>query len=328
MSILVTGGAGFVGTNLAEQLIEKVPEEQIIVLDALLYPMGERNFPEKVRQHAKFRVVKGSVTDKALLATLIEEGDTIIHMAVETGILDKFIEVQLGGTKGLLDLAVEKKARRVIFQSTCDIYGHNNSDDILETDPPCATHMYSATKLGAEGLMTAYHYTYGLPIVILRPVSIYGPRQYPGWLVARFINLALAGQTMPILGTGDVYRDWIHVADICRGLIAAIDAPVAGEIINLGTGTEQSVIDIARKILALAEKPESLLTFNPERPGDFKRQITHAKKARKLMGWSAQIAFDDGLRQTFEWYRDHADWVSEQMGKDADRLGFRVTEKV
>ena len=327
MSILVTGGAGFVGVNLAEHLIAEFPGERIKVLDALLYPIGESNFPAGILDTAGFEVIKGNVGDTELLESLIEPGDSVIHMAVEMGQPDRFIETQLGGTKNVLDVAVAKGVDRFVFQSTGDVYGHNDSDDITEDAPVCATHLYSATKLGAEALVTAYHYTYDLPVTVLRPVSIYGPRQYPGWLIARFCNLAIQGEQLPVLGSGDAKRDWIHVADNCSALVATLRHPAEGEIFNIGTGREWSVIEIARMILELTDQPTTMIDYLPAREGDFDRQITRASKAREQLGWEAQVPFEDGLEQTLNWYRGNQEWVDIQVGTDAEKLGFRISEK-
>ena len=153
--------------------------------------MGERNLPDTVRRHPHFRLVKGSVTDPGTLDSVVHEGDIVVHMAVEMGKPGLFVETQVGGTKCLLDKCVQRGISHFIYQSTGDVYGPNNSDDITEDAPVRPTHLYAATKLGAEALVLAYHHTSDLPMTVLRPVSIYGPRQYPGWLIARFCNFAI-----------------------------------------------------------------------------------------------------------------------------------------
>jgi dTDP-glucose 4,6-dehydratase len=326
MGFLVTGGAGFVGSALVDLLVERYPRAPITVLDALVYPMAERNISAAALAHPELRVVRGSVNDAELVASLLSEGDVVFHLAVEMGRPGKFIETQLGGTKTLLDVAVARKVGRFVYQSTSDIYGPNDADDITELAPVRPTQLYAATKLGAESLVIAYHHTHGLPVTVVRPVSIYGPRQYPGWLVGRFCNLAIEGAPLTIQGTGEARRDWIHVSDICHALVLASERPVSGEVFNLGTGREWSVLEIASMILRLAGRPADALTFLPAREGDFGRQITRAAKARAMLGWSARVPFEDGLAQTFRWYRDHRDWVRVQLGRDADKLGFRVKE--
>lgn len=327
MAFLVTGGAGFVGVNLVDQLIERYPETPITALDALVYPIAEKNFSERALAHPHFRLVRGSVGDSEAVASLLEEGDTVIHLAVEMGQPGKFIETQLGGTKSVLDAALSRRVHRFVFQSTADVYGANNSDDILEDAPVRATQLYAATKLGAEALVTAYHHTYGLPINVLRPVSIYGRKQYPGWLISRFCCLALRGEPLPITGTGAARRDWIHVDDICRALIAAGESEAEGEVFNLGTGREWSVLEIGRMILELAGRPSSDITFLPPREGDFGRQITRAEKAARLLGWRAAIDFEAGCAATLSWYRENRHWVDVQLGSGSERLGFRVKER-
>lgn len=322
MGILITGGAGFVGSALVDELLGRDPGARITILDALLYPIGDEN----VRGHSGLRTVRGSVTDAALLDTLIEEGDSIVHLAVEMARPQLFVQTQVAGTKALLDAAVRRKAAHFVYQSTCDIYGHNDSSDIDEDAPPRPTHLYAATKLGAEALVSAYHHSYGLPVTILRPVSIYGPRQYPGWLIGKFCTFAIGGKRLPVLGDGAVRRDWIHVTDVARALAAALGAPPAGEVYNIGTGQEWSVIEIARKVLALAARSSAEVEHLEPRPGDFPRQITRARKARRKLKWEPRVAFEEGLRQTFDWYRANQPWVERQLSGEGAQLGFRVRE--
>jgi dTDP-glucose 4,6-dehydratase len=325
MGILVTGGAGFIGAELVSQLIDAYPDTPITVLDALVYPMGELNLPERVRTHPGFRLVRGSVTDQAALDDVLAPGDTVIHMAVEMGRPGLFVETQVHGTKVLLDKCVQRGVAHFVFQSTGDVYGPNNSDDITEDAPVRPTHLYSATKLGAEALVFCYHHTSNLPVTVLRPVSIYGPRQYPGWLIARFCNFAVQGSPLTVMGSGEAKRDWIHVADICRAILAALATPPTGELYNIGTGREWSVNEIATMVQEIAGRTTPIERL-PAREGDFMRQITRAEKAKRLLGWSARIPFEDGLRQTYEWYAANQDWVITQLGKDSDKLGFRVKD--
>jgi dTDP-glucose 4,6-dehydratase len=326
MAFVITGGAGFVGSNLVQHLHQQYSNPQVLVIDALLYPgAGEALLPLQ-SSNPNFKLIKGSVSDPDVMLANVHEGDILIHLAVETGRPAKFIETQVGGTKTVLDIALQRKVKRFIYQSTSDIYGINDSDDLTETAPVRATQIYAATKLGAEALVTAYHHTYGLPVTIVRPVSIYGPRQYPAWLISRFITRAQAGLPLPVMGTGHAKRDWIYVEDVCRALVAVAEAPVDGEVFNIGTGKEYSVLEIAKEILRLTGRPESLLTFLPERPGDFQRQVTSAAKARQVLGWKAEVDFLDGLSRTVDWYRANQGWVATQLSRGEDDLGFRITE--
>jgi len=325
VGILVTGGAGFIGAELVSQLIAAYPGTPITVLDALIYPMGERNLPAHVRAHPQFRLVRGSVTDAATLDEVLAPGDTVIHMAVEMGRPGMFVETQVGGTKALLDKCVQKGIAHFLFQSTGDVYGPNDADDITEDAPVRPTHLYSATKLGAEALVFAYHHTSGLPVTVLRPVSIYGPRQYPGWLIARFCNFVVRDQPLTVQGSGEAKRDWIHVSDIARSVLAAMAVPPTGQLYNIGTGREWSVNQIAEMVQRIAGRTTPIARM-PAREGDFMRQITKAGKARRMLGWSAQVPFEEGLRQTYEWYAANQDWVVTQLGKDSEKLGFRVKD--
>jgi dTDP-glucose 4,6-dehydratase len=325
MGILITGGAGFIGSELVSQLIDAYPDTPITVLDALVYPMGELNLPERVRAHRHFRLVRGSVTDAATLDPLVAPGDTVIHMAVEMGRPGMFVETNVAGTKCLLDKCVQRGVAHFIFQSTGDVYGPNDADDITEDAPVRPTHLYSATKMGAESLVWAYHHTSDLPVTVLRPVSIYGARQYPGWLIARFCNFVIQGRPLTVMGSGEAKRDWIHVSDIARSVLAAMAVKPTGQLYNIGTGREWSVNEIAGLVQRIGGRTAPIERL-PAREGDFMRQITHAVKARRLLGWSAQVAFEDGLRQTYEWYAANQDWVITQLGKDSEKLGFRVKD--
>jgi dTDP-glucose 4,6-dehydratase len=314
-SILITGGAGFVGSNLVGHLVRVWPECAVTVLDSMRYRLGERNLAEVSKGSSQVRVIEGSVTDRSVVDELVADAEVLVHLAVETADEERFLEVQLTGTKMLLDAARRHRVRRIVLQSTADVYGICEADDLVEDDPVRTTTLYAATKLGAEALATAYHHLYGLPVAIVRPVSIYGPRQYPGWLVSRFIALALAGEPLPIMGDGTVRRDWLHVDDVCRALLAlsACDDPVVdGAVFNLGTGTERTVLEVAGQILALVGRPASQVRYLPARVGDSPRQVTRAAKARKLLGWQARVPFPDGLRDTIVWYREHRGWLAEQ----------------
>jgi dTDP-glucose 4,6-dehydratase len=328
MAVVVTGGAGFVGSHLVGVLARRRPEQLVVVLDALLYPASRGTADELAAAHPNVRVVEGAVGDGGVLEALLWPGDELVHLAVEMGRPERFVETQIGGTKAALDAARRREARRFVYISTSDIYGNNDSDDLTESHPVRPTHLYSATKLGAEALVTAYHHTYGLPVTVLRPVSIYGPRQYPAWLVSRFVTAALAGEPLPVQGTGEARRDWIYVEDVCAAVAAALDADgrADGEVFNLGTGCEWSVLQIARMVLELAGREPDALAFQPPRPGDFGRQVTRAAKARERLGWAARVPFAEGLRRTVEWYRAHPEWVRLQVSRDTDRLGFRITE--
>lgn len=303
-AILITGGAGFIGSNLIGHLVGHYPNARIRILDSLSYSLGFGNLPSNIVQNPLVELVEGSVTDEGLVRRLIKDADTIIHLAVETARQEKFIDVQMKGTYTVVEAALKAKVARFIFQSSGDVYGITNSADIKETDAVRATNLYAATKLGAEALITAYYHTYGLPAVVIRPVSIYGPRQYPEWLISKFITLALDNKPLTIMGDGSALRDWIYVDDVCRAFIAIIDCrtDIRGEVFNIGTGVEYSVNDIARMILDNTGKPASFISYVDPRPGDFPRQITKATKARKVLGWKAQIGLQEGLKKTIQWY--------------------------
>jgi dTDP-glucose 4,6-dehydratase len=327
MAIVITGGAGFVGSNLVERLHRQDPNVEVVVLDAMLYPAAAETLRPYVEKNGRFKVVQGSILDSKLLDETLREGDVVFHLAVEYGQPERFIETQIGGVKAVMDAALRRNVARFIYQSTADVYGKNDDDDIQETAPIRPTQIYAATKLGAEALVTAYHHTYGLPIVILRPVSIYGPRQYPAWLISKFITRALSGQSLGVTGTGRVCRDWIHVDDVCEALIATIEHQVSGEVFNIGTGKEYSVLEITKEILRLTGQPESSIVFGPDRPGDFDRQVTTGAKAMRRMGWRARTDFHEGLERTVAWYRANWNWVMTQLSSGQERLGFRITEQ-
>lgn len=322
--ILVTGGAGFIGSNLLSHLMARWPKHRITVLDAMRYRLGERNVAEQVGDSSHVTLRVGSVTDPELVEELVADADVIVHLAVETANEARFLDVQLTGTKILLDAAHRLGVRRFVFQSTSDLYGITTSDDLTEDAPIRATTLYAATKLGAEGLVTAYYHTFGVPAVIVRPVSIYGPRQYPGWLISRFVALALADKPLTIMGDGLARRDWIHVDDVCRALVSVIEHPgsgVEGEVFNLGTGQEHTVKQVAEQILQAFGKPASQVRYTAARPADLPRQVSRAAKARRVLGWAPTVAFEQGLERTIDWYRRHPGWLAEQAIVDLGENG-------
>ncbi|MBI1759382.1 MAG: NAD-dependent epimerase/dehydratase family protein [Actinobacteria bacterium] len=280
--------------------------DKVILVDPLQY--GVQKIPEAVLADPRYEFVEGSIYNPNVVTKVVGAGDLVIHLAAE---VNSFTQPQSGSADdpvGYLKNLADARIGRLLFLSSADVYGVNDSADLVESDPVRPTVIYAAAKAAFEAYLSAFHALYGLPVVVFRPVTIYGPNQYPGWLVPRVITQALAGEQISITGDGSVRRDWIHISDVCDLLIkAALSGrdDVHGAVFNVGTGTEDSVLALTRHVLSRVGQPESLITFTADRPGDIPRQIAHAAKARRVFGWAPTTPLYEGLDTTIAWYSQH-----------------------
>src|SRR5438067_1415161 len=305
MRVLVTGGAGFISSNFIRHLLRATPYE-VVSLDALTYAGNLENLAD-VMSHERLSFVHGDVRDADLVRDVVSEVDVIVNAAaeshVEKSIADgasEFVTTNVEGTQILLDAVRETPVERFILISSSEVYGTAERAPMDEEHPLNPRSPYAATKAGADRLAYSYYVTYGLPIVIVRPFNNYGPRQHPEKVVPRFITQALCDRALTVHGDGD--------AEAIEAVIAAPLDSVAGEVLNVATGVDITVDEIAGRVLDMLGKPPSLKSFVTERPGQVDRHIGSTEKIERLTGWRARTSFDDGLARTIDWYRENEAW--------------------
>jgi len=323
--VLVTGGAGFISSNVVCHLLEATDHE-VVTLDALTYAGNLENLAG-VMSHPRLSFVHGDIRDAGLVRELVSGVDVIVNAAAESHVeksikdgASEFVTTNVEGTQILLDAIRETPVERFVLISSSEVYGTAESAPMDEEHPLNPRSPYAATKAGADRLAYSYWTTYDLPIVIVRPFNNYGPRQHPEKVVPRFITQALADEPLTIHGDGHASRDWLYVIDDAEAIEALIEAriePLAGEVLNVATGIDLSVADIAKLVLAVLGKPESLCTNVPERPGQVDRHIGSTDKAERLLGWQARTSFEDGLERTVAWYRDNEAWWRAILAREA-----------
>jgi dTDP-glucose 4,6-dehydratase len=322
--VLVTGGAGFISSNFVRHLLQATPYE-VVSLDALTYAGNLENLAD-VMSHERLSFVHGDIRDAELVAEIVAECDVIVNAAAESHVeksiaegAREFVTTNVEGTQILLDAVRDAPVDRFILISSSEVYGTALAAPMDEEHPLNPRSPYAATKAGADRLAYSYFVTYGLPIVILRPFNNYGPRQHPEKVIPRFVTSALLDEPLTVHGDGHASRDWLYVDDDAAAIEGAIEADVdtvAGEVINVATGADISVSEIADIVLDQLGKPASLKTFVPERPGQVDRHIGSTEKARRLLGWSARTPFEKGLARTVEWYRKNEAWWRVVRQKD------------
>ncbi len=314
--ILVTGGAGFIPSNLIRHLLEHTDHE-VVSLDALTYAGNLENLTD-VLDHPQLAFVHGDIRDAELVQDVVAGVDVIVNAAaeshVEKSILEgasEFVTTNVEGTQILLDAIRETPVERFLLVSSSEVYGTAEREPMDEDHPLNPRSPYAATKAGGDRLAYSYWVTYELPIVIVRPFNNYGPRQHPEKVVPRFITQALQGQALTIHGDGRASRDWLHVDDTAAAIEAIVDAPldlVAGEVINVATGVDLSVDEIADLVLEAIGNPAATRVHVDERPGQVDRHIGSTGKLERLTGWRSSIGFVDGLERTVAWYRENEAW--------------------
>jgi len=323
--VLVTGGAGFISSTFIRHLLAATDHE-VVSLDALTYAGNLENLAD-VLSHERLSFVHGDIRNAALVRELVENVDVIVNAAaeshVEKSITDgasEFVTTNVEGTQILLDAIRETPVERFILISSSEVYGTAESASMDERHPLNPRSPYAATKAGADRLAYSYWTTYGLPITIVRPFNNYGPRQHPEKVVPRFVTQALSNEPLTIHGDGHASRDWLFVEDDAEAIECAIAAPIetiAGEVINVATGVDISVSEIATLVLEVLGKPQDLRLNVPERPGQVDRHVGSVDKAARLLGWRARTSFEDGLERTVAWYRDNEAWWRAVLAREA-----------
>lgn len=318
MKILVTGGAGFIGSNFIRHIISAYPEHSVVNLDALTYAGNLENLKDmKSRQNYQF--IKGDICDRQLIAGL--EFDAIINFAAEShvdrSILDSFpfLQTNIIGTQNLLE-AARIRGCRMLQVSTDEVYGSIEKGLFTEESPISPNSPYAASKASADLLVRAYYETFGMDVLITRCSNNYGPYQFPEKLIPLVISHAMAGKPVPVYGDGKNVRDWIYVLDHCKAIAAVFDRGKSGEVYNAGGKKEMQNIDIVKRLLTLvAEKTgrdrESLMhliTFVKDRPGHDRRYAIDPSKLERELGWIPETGFEEGLANTVDWYLSHQTW--------------------
>jgi dTDP-glucose 4,6-dehydratase len=318
-TILVTGGMGFIGSNFVRHVLGAHPAARVVTYDKLTYAGNLRNLDDLAGE-PRHAFVRGDVCDGAAVeaAFAAHRPDQVVHFAAEThvdrSILDAgdFITTNIQGTRVVLDAARKAGARRFLHISTDEVYGALGESGVFtEQSSLLPNSPYAASKAGADVLARAYHVTYGLPVVITRTCNNYGPYQFPEKFIPLMIVNAFRGEPLPIYGDGLYVREWLHVEDHARALAAVLAAGRPGEVYNIGSGDERPNLEVAKRILALTGRPESLLKHVKDRPGHDRRYAIESSKLRKELGWAPQVPFAEGLAQTIAWFRAHEAWWQE-----------------
>ena len=305
--VLLTGGAGFIGSHLADLLLAR-PHVRLTVLDKLTYAGSLKNLA-KHENDERFRFVQGDVADADVMLALVRESDSVVHAAAESFVdrsiadASDFVGSNVVGTYAVLE-ACRVSERQLLYVSTDEVYGSTTAGSFTEDDPMRPNSPYAATKAAGDLLCRAYHVTYGLPVTIVRGSNAFGPRQHPEKAIPTFVVAALDGRPLPVYGDGSNRREWLFVRDFANGVLAAFDRGSPGEAYNIGGGHEISNLELARAICRLAGAPDSLISFVPDRPGhDFRYSLEWDKLS--AIGWKPAVTFEDALTETVAWFADH-----------------------
>lgn len=315
MKLLVTGGAGFIGSNFVRHVLRKYPDYQIVNLDLLTYAGNLENLRD-IEKNPNYKFIKGDIAEKDLANNLVRESDIIVNFAAEShvdrSILDStdFIHTNILGTHNLLEAARKNRLKRFHHVSTDEVYGHLGPNDpaFNEKTPYAPRSPYSASKAAADHLVMAYFHTYGLPVTISNCSNNYGPYQFPEKLHGLFITNLLEGNKVPVYGDGQQVRDWLFVEDHCEAIDKIIHGGKIGETYCVGGNCEKSNLEITRKILEILGKKKEMIEYVKDRPGHDRRYAMDYAKIKKELSWEPQTGFEEGMQKTVEWYKNNEDW--------------------
>ena len=322
MKFLITGGAGFIGSNYLHYVVNKYPEDNFVCIDALTYA-GNYNNIKELEEKDNFKFVKGDIRDKELIDNLFEseQFDYVINFAAESHVDNSiknpnlFADTNILGTMTLLNASKKYNVKRYHQVSTDEVYGDLPLDrpDLLFTEetPIHTSSPYSASKAGADLQVLAYARTFKLPVTISRCSNNYGPYQFPEKLIPVVISKALNDEEIPVYGKGENVRDWIHVIDHNIGVDLIVREGKDGEIYNLGGHSERTNLDVVKTILKQLNKPESLIKFVTDRPGHDLRYAIDSSKVEKELNWDRTYTFEDGIKETIDWYVNNQEWIKD-----------------
>jgi dTDP-glucose 4,6-dehydratase len=328
MKILVTGGAGFIGSSFVRYVLRTQPGVEIVNYDLLTYAGNLRNL-EEVASDSRYSFVRGDIADNDSVRAVFETHriDAVVNFAAETHVdrsiedSTPFVRSNIVGTQCLLDNARRFRVSRFVQISTDEVYGSLGPEGAFREDTPIdPSSPYSASKAGADMLVLSYFRTHKFPVVITRCTNNYGPYQFPEKLIPVLIANAMNDRSLPIYGDGLNIREWIFADEHSRAVWLALSRGREGEVYNIGSGQEKTNLEVVRAVLKLLGKPESLITYVKDRPGHDRRYAMDCSKIRREWGWQSEMEFGEGLAQTIEWYRSHQDWMHEI--KDASYLSY------
>ena len=312
VEVLVTGGAGFIGSNFVRYALNHRPDWRVTTLDKLTYA-GRRENLHDVIDHPRHQFVHGDIGDAPLSSPLVERAELVVHFAAETHVdrsilaAGDFIRTDVEGTFVLLEAARRApRLRRFVQISTDEVYGSVATGASVETDELKPRNPYAASKAGADRLAYSYWATFNVPVIVTRASNNYGPYQFPEKVIPLFATNAIDDRQVPLYGDGRNVRDWLHVDDHCRAIDLLIEKGGDGEVYNIGGGNDVMNVDLTARILAALDKPASLINRVPDRPGHDRRYCLDTTKLRSL-GWAPQVPFEEGLRAAVDWYR-HNEW--------------------
>jgi dTDP-glucose 4,6-dehydratase len=317
MNLLVTGGAGFIGSSYVRMVRRLRPDDLVVDVDALTYAGNLENLRD-LEKDAKHVFVRADIRDGAAMLALMREHaiDAVVNFAAESHVdrsimsAEPFLDTNVIGTLRLIEAARAAGVRRFVQVSTDEVYGSLGATGAFEETTPIAPRSpYSASKAAADHVVMAFHHTHGMDTVITRCSNNYGPYQFPEKLIPLMILNAFAGQPLPVYGDGMYVRDWIHVEDHCEAVDAVLLRGQAGEVYNIGAENERPNLDVVRAILRLTDRDESLIRHVPDRPGHDRRYAMNAAKIRDALGWRPRHDFDRGLADTVAWYRAERAWT-------------------
>jgi dTDP-glucose 4,6-dehydratase len=310
--LVVTGGAGFIGSNFVRSMLRRYDDLEVVNLDKLTYAGNLENLRD-VEGDPRYTFVRGDICDAVVVRAALEGADAVVNFAAETHVdrsisgPQDFISTDVLGTHTLLEAVRELGIARYVQISTDEVYGSTETGAFTEESDLAPSSPYSASKAGADLLVLAYHRTFGMPVLITRSSNNYGPWQYPEKIIPLFITNAIDEQALPVYGDGLNVRDWLHVDDNCAGIDAVLREGALGEVYNIGGGNEVENLALTRRILELLGKSPELIRFVTDRPGHDRRYAIDCGKLREL-GWSPETPFETGLERTVSWYRDNPDW--------------------
>jgi dTDP-glucose 4,6-dehydratase len=315
LRLLITGGAGFIGSNFIRYILQEHPDWEVVNLDKLTYAGNLENLKD-VKNDSRYRFIHGDIADRELIDKLFSQGfDVVVNFAAEShvdrSILDAspFIRTNVQGPQVLLEGARQHRVKLFVQVSTDEVYGSLGATGKFNEESPLhPSSPYSSSKAAADLLCQAYQRTYGLPVIISRCSNNYGPFQFPEKLIPLATTNALEGKPIPIYGDGLNVRDWIHVEDHCCALDMAIQRGKQGEIYNIGADNERTNLEMVRRLLDIVQKPHSLITFVSDRPGHDRRYALDTTKIHQELGWEPRHSFEEGLKRTVEWYIENESW--------------------
>jgi dTDP-glucose 4,6-dehydratase len=320
-NLLVTGGAGFIGSNFIRHMLSNHPDVKVVNLDSLTYAGNLENL-RGIEKDPRYHFVRSDICERTTVDSVLRQHaiDTVVHFAAESHVdrsimgATVFVQTNVLGTQALLDASREAGVRRFIHVSTDEVYGSlPSTGKFVETTPLHPNSPYAASKAASDMLALACHHTYGFPVIVTRCSNNYGPYQFPEKLIPLMIANALDNKPLPVYGDGLNVRDWLYVGDHCAAIDVVIRKGIPGEVYNIGGNNEWTNIDIVKLLLTLLGKPESLISFVRDRPGHDRRYAMDASRIRRELGWEPDHTFERGIRETVDWYLANQPWWKRVM---------------